>query len=151
MNVKVVAVVVVLLVVAGGLVLFYGAVRPEGRPGETGASVEGALGWLRSTRAVRFEDLAGAPCADRAERTFVVAAGTACRTALPASAELGLCAEGPAVAVVDGRAFPAQRYAGADLACDDPARVPVYDEDSVLQLACLVGVCRFAVVDPPPR
>lgn len=149
MNPKVVAVVLVVLVVAGGLALFYGAVRPEGRTGDPGASVEDSLGWLRSTRAVTFDDLAGAPCADVGERELVVSAGQVCRSALPESAELGLCTvEGAGAAVVSGRSFPDQRFDDGDLACGRPARISTYDEDPVLHLACVVGTCRFAVVDP---
>lgn len=152
---KVMIVVLVAIAVAAVLVLFYGAVRPEGDPDADGG-VEGGLGWLAPSTVLDFDDVAqaaaevGADCVDAATRSIVVPANGVCGIPLDEPAQLRLCpAEGIDVQViVDGSEYPEQELDASDLACAPPGDpVRIYDADSVLTIRCLaLTTCALAVV-----
>lgn len=148
MSPKVAVIVVVGLVVVAVLAVVYGGVRPAAGPDVGRDALASTLGRFVRGDPLTFDDLApGAACADRPDETFVVAAGIPCRVGLPDGRTLTLCStEGAgALAVVDGSLYPAQRFRADDLGCDAPVTIDVYDRDSILELTCSTGLCRFAV------
>ncbi|KQZ07220.1 hypothetical protein B5M43_011985 [Microbacterium sp. MEC084] len=152
MNVKALVVVLVALVVAAGLVLFYGALKPPASPDDARGGVEGSLGWLDLSRPLSFEDVADAPCARADLEALVVPAASACSAAVPDPARILLCTETPGDVIVRTRGadYPEQEVDAADLSCARPVAVPVYDDESTLMLVCtaVAGECVVRVLPP---
>jgi hypothetical protein len=145
-------VLLVAIAVAAVLVLFYGALRPDGDPDASEDGVSGGLGWLAPSTALGFDDLADAECADAATRSLVVSANGVCAFPIAEPAELRLCPAESVVAevVVAGADYPEQRLDASELGCDpraDPIRI--YDRRSVMTISCLApAACTLAVVEP---
>ncbi|WP_194410455.1 hypothetical protein [Microbacterium cremeum] len=152
MNVKFFVVVLVALVVAAVLVIFYGAVRPPATPDDARGGVEGPLGWLDRSRTLTFADVADAPCAIEELETLFVPAQTACDIELPEPARLVLCTDAPDAMIVrtKGSQYPAQDVDSADLSCTEPEPIPVYDDGTVLTLTCVAVAdeCVVRVLSP---
>lgn len=152
MKPKVAVIGLALLVVAFVLLLVYIGVRPDAAGAGARSRVDQALGWLRSTGAITFDDVAasGAACVDSEERVLAVAPGTSCVVALPDSGSLSPCAlEGSATLIVDGADYPAQRFGPGELGCDAGPTIDLYDRDNSMLVACAVGgECRLAIRTP---
>lgn len=150
MNVKVFVVVLVGVVVAAALVMFYGALRPPASPDSARGGVGGTLGWLDTSRTLTFGDVAEAPCAVDDLEAFVVPAQTACELEAPEPSRLVLCTDVPDAVIVraKGSQYPAQDVDSADLSCPEPEPIPIYDDATVLTLTCapLAGECVVRVL-----
>lgn len=151
MNVKVLVVVLVGLVVAVALVLFYGALRPAGEPDAARGGVEGGLGWIAPSPTLTFEDVATASCADPAIQGFTIPANGVCRVRVPNPAGIVLCTDdAPSVEVrTNGEDYPPQRVDAEKLSCEKPGRIPFYDTETRLVMRC-VGLATCAVRVVPP-
>lgn len=152
MNVKALVVVLVALVVATALVLFYGALRPPANGNDAREGVAGSLGWLVPSRTLSFDDVRDAACADPETSRLVVAAGTSCTVQLPNPSEIYLCSNRPASLTVRtrGEDYPDQRVGAVDLSCAAPGRIPIYDTGTVLAVRCAgFAPCVVRVVLPP--
>lgn len=152
MKLKIAVVGLAVVVVGFVLLLVYGAVRPDGGTGDARPGVDQALGWLRDTRAVTFDDLAEAdpPCLERDASVLAVGPGLTCRVDLPDSGSLTLCTQqGSATIAVVGSDFPAQRFGPGELDCAGAASIDLYDSDNRLLVACALGdACVLAVPEP---
>ncbi len=152
MKPKVAVIGLAIVVVAFVLLLVYAGVRPEAAGAGARSGVDRALGWLRSTRAITFDDLAatGAACVDPEDRVLAVASGASCAVDLPDSGSLSLCAQqGSATVAVDGADYPAQRFGPGELECPAAPTIDLYDRDNRLSVACaLGGECRLTVRTP---
>jgi hypothetical protein len=149
MNVKVFVVLLVVLVVAFVLVVFYGAVRPDATADESRGGVEGGFGGLAPMRVLSFDDVADAECADPGIVGFGVPANGRCEVLLPDRSEIALCAETPVAVTTDGDDYPEQRIDVGDLECDDPDPIPIYDAGTVLTIECLgLAPCAVRVIPP---
>jgi hypothetical protein len=150
--VKVMIIVLVAIAVAAVLVLFYGAVRPDGDPDASEDGVSGGLGWLAPSTALGFDDVADAECADAATRSLVVPANGVCGFPLAEPAQLRLCPADSAEVevVVVGADYPEQRLEASELGCDprtDPIRI--FDRQSVMTITCVaLATCTLAVAEP---
>jgi hypothetical protein len=145
-------VVLVAIGVAAVLVLFYGAVRPDGDPDDAHDGVEGGLGWLVPRTTLDFDDVAAAPCAQEDIRGFAVAPGASCDMALPDLSRIALCVEGPASAVVvstKGDEYPRQSFEASDMPCTAPETVTIYDTGTTLTIRCIgFAPCTVLVAAP---
>ncbi|GAA1974906.1 hypothetical protein [Microbacterium pumilum] len=147
---KVMIVVLVAIVVAVVLVLFYGSLRPEGESDQAQGGVGGGLGWLVPRPSLDFADVADADCADATIPGFVVGAA-GCAIPLPDPAQITLCAPDPATVIVrtEGKEYPAQTVKASALSCSDPQPVPIYDDDTTMTIQCvLIATCTVVVVEP---
>lgn len=152
MNAKALVVVLVALVVAAALVLFYGALRPPAGANDAREGVAGGLGWLVPSNTLSFDDVRDAACADPETSRLVVAAGTSCTVPLPNPSEIHLCSDKPSNLTVRtrGEDYPDQRVDAVDLSCAAPERIPIYDTGTVLTVRCTgFAPCVVRVVLPP--
>ena len=152
MNVKVFVVVLVALVVAAVLVVFYGTTRSAPAPDIERTSVEDALGWLvpRPTLAVADLD----PTCEVDQDRLVIPAGGVCTTPVPTPSKIVLCSGQDVQVTTKGSTYPTQTVDRADLRCAAPMPVPIYDEDTVLAPTCPVTeTCAVRVLPeaPDPR
>lgn len=152
MNIRVVVIVLVALVAASALVLFYGALRPAPEGTSAKDSVAAGLGWLASSRTLTFDDVQNVGCAESESSSLIAFNGAPCEVPLPNPSGIYLCSDEPASVTIrtTGENYPDQRVKAKDLACDAPTRIPIYDEGTVLTVSCeLVAFCAVNVVTPP--
>lgn len=152
MNVKVVVVILVAFVVAVGLVLFYGALRPNNGADDAQKGVGGSLGWLVPSRILTFDDVQDAACARPDTLSLVVAPGTRCTVPLPSPSEIYLCSDQPTSLSVrtKGDDYPEQRVDTDHLSCTTAQRIPIYDTATILTVRCLgLTTCAVRIVEPP--
>jgi hypothetical protein len=146
-------IVLVAIAITAILVLFFGAVRPDGEADDSEAGVKGGLGWLVPSTVLTFDDVDTAECAELAIRGLVVQPDRPCEIGLKEPAEIRLClSELVDVDVtVSGADYPDQKLDESDLLCapgDNPIRI--YDKDSVLKITCnALTTCALAVAEAP--
>ncbi|GAA1957210.1 hypothetical protein [Microbacterium deminutum] len=148
---KVMIVVLVAIAVAAVLVLFYGAVRPEGDAGAAQGGVGGGLGWLVPRPTLGFADVRSASCADQELRVLVVAANGRCDIPLRDPSQIVLCVDDPTTVEITtkGKEYPEQPVAASRLSCADPQAISIYDPGTKLTIRCPgLAPCAVRVIEP---
>ena len=140
------------IVVAVVLVIFYGAMRPDGDLDSAKKGVDRAFGRLVPDRPLAFEDL-DAPCADDESQQLVVVGSSTCDFGVPDRSSLLLCIDPPTEIQVttDGEEYPAQEVASADVTCGTEKTIPIYDAGTTVAIRCdapSAVVCRVFVLQP---
>lgn len=160
MNPKVAVVALAAIVVAVVLVVVYGATRPpppEDPRAQTG-TVDRWFGGLRLTETLTVDDLAGAPCLKREDRTLKVGIGGSCVIRLPEKDSSFLpvtevltvmLLDGSPTLTLEGDEFEPQRYEWPDENWDDPLlELNAYDANTRLTVGCgAEGPCALRVME----